>query len=131
MRMARSGVDGFQYWEEIPNQVAAIQVTLQNFQYIRALIGAVHVEVMSSGGETTLIFRFEEKDRESIQLEEYDYIVRNDANYNESGPRVYRYSKVTSSEIETRYERSVRALDSEELDEIRELLRNLRKAARE
>lgn len=131
MRRVGNRSEGFQYWEETPNQVSAMPVTLENFKYVQSLIGAVHVEVLSGGGDTTFTFRFEEKDRESIQLEEYDYIVRNDANYNQSGPRVFRYAKVTASELHSRYERSVRALDGDELEELREMLRNLRRMAKE
>lgn len=122
--------DRFRKYEEKPHLREAIRVTLGNFQYVQALLGAVHTEILSSSEETTLTFRFEDKNREQISVLEDDFIVRRHHEGQSWRPTDYTYSAESASSYLSDYEPLVRQLDAQELDEIRELLRERAKLAR-
>lgn len=125
------GVDRFTKYEEKPNLREAIRVTLENFQYVQSILGAIHTEIMSSSEETTFNFRFEDKDRKQISILEYDFLVRHHKEGQTWRPTDYTYSVEPSAEFLNANTPVVRQLDAQELVEVREMLRNLRRLARE
>jgi len=116
--------DRFEHYEEKPHLKEAIRVSLENFQYVQSMLGAVHTEILSSSTETTLTFRFEDEKREPISIPEYDFLVRRHLEGRSSWrPVDYAYSVLSNSEFLSVYTPTLRQLDASELDEIREMLR--------